>query len=214
MTTRSPADSIVRQETPPRLAVPRLAALTLVPVVLAVAGLFHPHHLTQDTAGRWIALHLLLLPLFPLLAGSPLLLLRGLTGRWATTARVGCLVYAVFYTSLDAIAGVAYGTMVATADDPVALSRTGPALDVVGGTLGFIGAAGFLLASVATTKALAARYGGRRVATGGTILIAASVVWLGSHIYWPEGVITVLAIGSGFALLCIATGGPVMARSR
>ncbi|WP_344866674.1 hypothetical protein [Planomonospora alba] len=205
MTTPPLADLLRRRRAPARRTALRVAALASVPVVLALTGLLHPHHLTPDTAERWTTLHLLLLPLFPLLAGSPLLLLRGMGGPWATTARLGCYIYAIFYTALDAIAGVAYGTLTANTDDPATLTRAGAALDVVGGTLGLIGSLGFLLASVATTAALAARHGGRRAAAGGTVLITASVLWLGSHIYWPEGVLTALALGLGFALLGIAS---------
>ncbi|WP_084780573.1 hypothetical protein [Planobispora rosea] len=201
------ADPARREPVSTRRIVLGTAAVALVPVVLAAAGLLHPHHLTQDTAGRWITLHLLLLPVFPLLAGSLLFLLRGLRGPWVTVARVGSYLYAIFYTALDAIAGVAYGTLLANTDDPASLTRAGTAIDVVGGALGLIGSSGFLLASVATTVALASRYGARRVATGGTILIAASVLWLGSHIYWPEGVITVLCLGLGAGLLNIAREG-------
>ncbi|GAA3466160.1 hypothetical protein [Nonomuraea roseola] len=70
---------------------------------------------------------------------------------------------------------------------------------------GLIGSAGFLPASVATTAALASHHGGRRVALGGTVLIAASVLWLGSHIYWPEGVLTVLGLSLGVGLLTVST---------
>ncbi|MEU4547926.1 hypothetical protein [Nonomuraea dietziae] len=43
------------------------------------------------------------------------------------------------------------------------------------------------------------------MALGGTVLIAASVLWLGSHIYWPEGVLTVLGLGVGLGLLNVST---------
>jgi hypothetical protein len=181
--------------------------VTLVPAALALAGLLHPHHLTQETAGHWVTLHLVLLPVFPLLAGSLLLLLRGLDGLWVKVAWSGCYVYAIFYTGLDAIAGIAYGTLVAGTDDPALLADVGGALDTVGGAVGLAGSTGFLVASVATTAALAARHGGRRVAAGGTVLIAASVLWLGSHIYWPEGVLTALGLGLGAGLLAAAGAG-------
>ncbi|MBG0819486.1 hypothetical protein HS048_01750 [Planomonospora sp. ID91781] len=185
----------------------RVAAVALVPSVLALAGLLHPHHLTQETAGHWVTLHLVLLPVFPLLAGSLLLLLRGMDGLWTRVAWAGCYVYAIFYTGLDAIAGIAYGTLVARTDDPALLAGAGAAVDVVGGAVGLVGSAGFLVAAVATTAALAARHGGRRVAAGGTVLIAASVLWLGSHIYWPEGVVTALGLALGAGLLAVASAG-------
>ncbi|GAA2872408.1 hypothetical protein GCM10010517_32760 [Streptosporangium fragile] len=207
MTTRPHIDPVRPEPATTRQVVLRTAALTFVPALLAMTGLLHPHHLTPDTAERWVTLHLLLLPVFPLLAASLLVLLRGLKSPWVTVARTGSYVYAIFYTSLDAIAGIAYGTLVANKDDPATLTRAGAAIDVVGGALGLIGSVGFLLASVATTMALASRHGGRRVAAGGTILIIASVMWLGSHIYWPEGVITVLGLGLGIGLLNVASSG-------
>lgn len=87
MTTRPHAGPVHTEAAPARQIVLRTAALTFVPAVLAVAGLLHPHHLTQETAGRWVTLHLLLLPVFPLLAGALLLLLRELKGAWVTRSR-------------------------------------------------------------------------------------------------------------------------------
>ncbi|GGL45639.1 hypothetical protein [Planomonospora parontospora] len=42
---------------------------------------------------------------------------------------------------------------------------------------------------------------------GGTVLIAASVLWLGSRIYWPEGVVTALGLALGAGLLAVASTG-------
>ena len=69
------------------VGVPRHPALLALPaLVLAVAGLFHPHHLTYDTSWRWFALHLPGLVVFPLVGlalasviGDPLLSLFGAT---------------------------------------------------------------------------------------------------------------------------------------
>jgi hypothetical protein len=40
----------------------------LGPVLLALAGLVHPSGLSAATAYRWVWLHIVLLPVFPLLA--------------------------------------------------------------------------------------------------------------------------------------------------
>ena len=94
----------------------RLVLLVVAaPVALAVAGLFHPDDLTVDTARQWTALHVVLLPLFPLLGGALVLLLRGLGGVVPAVARLAAYSYAVFYTGLDAVAGVAAGRVAQTA---------------------------------------------------------------------------------------------------
>lgn len=43
------------------------ALVTAAPLLLAVAGLVHPRHLTPATAGDWAGLHVALLPVFPFL---------------------------------------------------------------------------------------------------------------------------------------------------
>ncbi|MCW6006062.1 hypothetical protein K1W54_15955 [Micromonospora sp. CPCC 205371] len=54
-----------------------IALVVPVPLLLAAVGLVHPHLLTPATAGRWAALHIVLLPVFPLLAAGLLVPLRG-----------------------------------------------------------------------------------------------------------------------------------------
>jgi hypothetical protein len=51
-------------------------------VVLAGLGLTHPQELTAASASWWTTLHVILLPIFPLLAVSLWLLLRGVPGLW------------------------------------------------------------------------------------------------------------------------------------
>ena len=45
-----------------------LLAATAAPLILAAVGTVHPHHLTVATARHWTVLHVVLLPVFPLLA--------------------------------------------------------------------------------------------------------------------------------------------------
>ncbi|MER7330481.1 MULTISPECIES: hypothetical protein [unclassified Micromonospora] len=208
-TLSSPAGAPARPRTPRRTA--RLALLLGPPAVLALAGLLHPHHLTPDTARQWTALHLALLPVFPLLAAGLLTLLRSAAGRAVSVARVGCYVYAIFYTGLDAIAGIAAGRLMIGAEDVIDVQEQIDGLSEVGGAVGLVGALGFLVAAAGAAVALVSRYG-RPAVPGVVVLLVAAVFWLGSHIYWPEGVLTVVAIGTGFALLEFRAVRPAEAR--
>lgn len=200
----------------------RLIVLVVAaPVALAIAGLFHPDDLTADTAEKWTALHVVLLPLFPLLGGALLLLLRGLGGAVPALARLAAYSYAVFYTGLDAVAGVAAGRVAQTAQDAVpgigqpaeGLEPVEPQLHAlfdIGNALGYVGAASFAVAAAATAVALFLQYG-RRALPGGALLVLASIPFLFSHIYWPVGGLTMLALALALGLLgwAVAAGSRV-----
>jgi len=186
---------------------PKLIPLVVAtPVLLAIAGLFHPMDLTVDTAETWRTLHLALLPLFPLLAAGPLLLLRGITGPVAAVARLAAYLYAIGYTALDAIAGVAAGTVATTLPEGEEFETVEPQLHGlfdIGNLLGIAGAAAFLLCAAATSVALVQRYG-RPAIAGGVVFVLGSVPFLFSHIYWPVGGVTLLVMAVGLGLLAWA----------
>jgi hypothetical protein len=178
------------------------------PVLLAVAGLFHPDDLTADTADTWRSLHLALLPLFPLLAAGPLLLLRGTIGPVAAVARVAAYVYAVGYTALDAIAGIGAGSVVlSTQEDIETVEPQLHALLDIGNPLGIAGAVAFLLCAASTSVALVLRYG-RAAVPGGVVFVLGSIPFLFSHIYWPVGGLTLLVMAVGLGLLAWASTRP------
>jgi len=79
------------------------------PLALAALGTTHPRHLDGGTAGWWFTLHLILLPLFPLLGSNLWWLLAGERGALAWAGRVAAFVYLTFYSGLDLLAGVAAG---------------------------------------------------------------------------------------------------------
>jgi putative ABC transport system permease protein len=93
------------------------ALVTAAPILLAVAGLVHPRHLTPTTAGDWAGLHIALLPVFPFLVlglvvplwGRPR---RDAEGALTVLAWLGSLGYAAYYSGLDAVAGISAGTVV------------------------------------------------------------------------------------------------------
>jgi hypothetical protein len=80
-------------------------------VVLAGLGLLHPQELTATSAPWWTTLHIVLLPIFPLLAVSLWLLLRGVPGPVAWAARIAAYGYATFYSVTDVIVGIAAGEL-------------------------------------------------------------------------------------------------------
>jgi hypothetical protein len=180
-------------------------------VVLAGLGLTHPQDLTATSAPWWTTLHVLLLPLFPLLALSLWLLLRGLPGPAAWVARVAAYGYAAFYTALDVLAGIAAGELTQLNAErglptgAVEVDR----MFAVGNDLGEIGVWGFGIACAATALAVVGRVG-RRALPGAVVLVAAAVVFVagGVHIYWPWGVGTMLGLAVGLGLLAAVLPDP------
>jgi hypothetical protein len=186
-----------------------LLIVTAGPVLLALAGLIHPHGLSPATARRWVQLHILLLPVFPLLALPFAVLLRGrpradLPGVATVVAWASAGIYAAGYTGLDAVAGIAAGTVAGQAGDPVELRRLVLALYDTGDRLGHAGVYAFLTAVLAATVALGSRHG-VRVLPGTVFLLGAGYSFIDSHIFAPRGVLTMLAIATGFALWTAAT---------
>jgi len=180
-------------------------------VVLAGLGLTHPQDLTATSAPWWTTLHVLLLPLFPLLAVSLWLLLRGVPGPVAWAARIAAYGFAAFYTALDVLAGIGAGELTqlnaerGLPDNTVEVDR----LFAVGNDLGDIGVWCFGVACAATALAVVGRLG-RRALPGAVVLVAAAVVFVagGVHIYWPWGVGTMLALAVGLGLLAAALPDP------
>jgi hypothetical protein len=173
-------------------------------LALSVLGLFHPAQLTPGTAAAWWQLHVVLLPIFPLLGAALVFLLRGERGLLSWLARAAAYGYAVFYTGLDTLAGIGAGLAVAAqpAGSPVALDLIG-----VGNALAVVGVTGFLVAALATATVLVRRHGLSAV-PGSVLLVGSALVFLHSHIYWPMGGLAMLAAGLGCGLLEGRPGGP------
>jgi len=182
------------------------AALVAAPaLVLAGVGLSHPAELTERTAPWWTTLHVVLLPVFPLLAVSLWLVLRGAPGPLAWVARTAAYGYAAFYTGLDLLAGVGTGALVqrGTAADSAQVR----ALFAVGNDLGDIGVWCWLVATAAAGLTLARAAPGRG-ALGAVVLVGGAVLFSGGHVYWPQGVLAMLVTAAGFAVLAVAAPPP------
>lgn len=191
------------------------ALVTAPPLLLAVAGLTHPRHLTAATADHWAGLHIVLLPAFPLLVLGLLVPLWGRPGRDAegaltVLAWVGCFTYAAYYTGLDAVAGIGAGTAAGTGVRGV-VGR----LFATGDELGRAGVYALAVATLATGLVLLRRHGAR-VLPGVLVLLWACWSFADNHIFWPRGVLAMIGFAVGFGLLVVAsrTGDVRQARPR
>lgn len=127
-------------------------------------------------------------------------LLRDVSGPLAWVARILGFVYLTFYGALDVLAGVGNGLLVTRGTADPALVRT---FFTQGNALAEIGVLAFLAACLLTVFLLFRR-SGVWVLPGGVLLIVAAVLFLSSHIYFPRGVVTMLVMALGFALLSLA----------
>jgi hypothetical protein len=195
---------------PRTLLLPLLVALPAL--VIAGLGLAHPIFLEPDTAQRWRLVHLLLLPAFPLLAASVWFLVRGEQGPAAWGARLLAVGYAVLYTALDTIAGIGAPQQV------LRTSQRGdprpPIEDLyeVGDVLGRLGV--YALAAAVALAALVVflRTRSPLALLGAAVAVVACWPFLRHHVFPPRGVLAVLAVGLGLALLEAARGRPVRGR--
>ncbi|SMQ63800.1 hypothetical protein [Agreia sp. VKM Ac-1783] len=176
----------------------RLVLLVSLPAVIcALIGLVHPHHLTDETASRWQVMHLILIPLFPLVGLGPWLVARHSNRPLGWIAAVGGYGFATFYTSLDLLAGVAAGTLqLAGVTDGKA-----PVYEVAR-ALGLIGVVSLVLACIAATAAVAIR-ARLRALPGGILAVVGACLIQPGHIYAGLGTAAMLLLAAGLVLLAL-----------
>lgn len=193
-----PVTDVARPMTARRLG--PVVAVAAPGLVIAVLGLFHPTFLAPSTAAVWWQLHVVLLPLFPLLGAALWLLLRGERGPVAWLARLAAYVYAAFYTALDVLAGIGAGYLT---DRLQGGSQEANDLRALGNDLGMVGSWAFLVAAV-LTGVLLVRRDGRAALPGAVILFGGAANFLHGHIYWPVGGLAMLGVAGGCAALAYA----------
>ncbi len=179
-----------------------LPVLVALPaLVIAALGLAHPTFLTPETAERWRLAHLLLLPVFPLVAVSLWVVLRGERGPLAWVSRVLAFGWAVLYGALDAIAGLgAPQQVIRTAErgDP-----RPPIEDLfeMGDRLGELGVLCLAAAAASACVVLARRGRSPYAVAGGVLVVLSCYPLLRYHVFPPRGVLAMVGIGLGLALL-------------
>lgn len=176
-----------------------IAAVTLPGLILAGIGLSHPVALNADTASWWATMHMILVPVFPLLALAIWVLLRRDPSPLGWAGRITAVVYIAFYGTLDAVSGISAGTVVVATgevDDSVL------ALFDVGRVFGRIGALAFFVAVVAVLgSSWRAGVRGPLFWIAGVVLLGSSYFFTTSHIYAPLGVAAMLGFAAGFATI-------------
>ena len=179
-------------------------------IFTAVAGYFilgavHPAEINVgDETTLYLSLHLVQPVLILLLAWGIWLLVKDLPGRAAQIARLAIVPYAIVYSMLDAIAGVALGQAVREAND---LSAADGAvvqriLDGDGGQ-DYIGIVIWVASGLAWfTMAFAAALAVRRIGgLGPTLLMAVGAAIFAVGHPFPPGPIGIALFGLGVAWL-------------
>jgi hypothetical protein len=175
------------------------AAVALPPLALAIIGTTHPHHLTAASALYWRNLHVITLPIFPLLGFAPWLVVRfrhSLTLGWV--AGILGFVYAVFYTGLDVLAGIGAGGLKV---DGMGMATT--TVFGLGDDLGRIGATA-LIAAALLAGVVAIGLARWRAVPGAILVVAGTVCLWKDHIFFPIGVLGQLLLAVGWVTLVVA----------
>jgi hypothetical protein len=171
-----------------------LRRLLLLGTPLALAPLMVVHQLIDqfERPDAFLALHLLLLPLFALMGVAIWTLLSGIGGAVAWTARAAAFLFLVGYVALDAISGIAASAILASGaswskEAARALFASGPAaLPTTVAVLAW--RVSVLLAAWALYRA------GRPLAP--LVLLVATALWLNNDHGGLRGVV----VFGGFAL--------------
>lgn len=176
-----------------------IAAVTVPGLLLAAVGLTHPVRLDAESAGWWTTMHVILVPLFPLLGVAVWVLLRRETSALGWAGRVAAVVYVVFYGALDAISGIAAGTVA------LATGGSGDALVALFGTGGSLGRIGALAMIAAVVCVLGSSWvaGLRSVPfwIASVVLLCSVLVFTFRHIYAPLGAAAMVGLAVGFATI-------------
>ena len=167
------------------------------PVVVGLAGITHPDHLTQDASLYWRNLHVVFLPLLPLLALGPWVIASAVDRKLGYLAAGLGYLYACFYTALDVLAGVGAGGLKNEDADGTRV------LFDLAADLGQVGSVAFIVATaVAAGCALSATR--VRAVPGSVLVFVGAYGYMEEHVYWPAGVASMFALAAGWALLLLA----------
>lgn len=169
-----------------------IAAVTAPGLILAGIGLSHPDRLNLQTAQWWTTMHIILVPLFPLLGVSVWVLLRRDQTPLGWAGRAAAVVYAVFYGTLDAVSGIAAGTVMLQTGEVA-----GDLFDI-GRVFGRIGAL-MLFAAIIAALGSAWRAGvrGWQFFASAVVLMVSGYFFTLSHIYPPFGVASMVGLAAG-----------------
>lgn len=166
------------------------------PLLIALVGLTHPARLTQDASAHWRDMHIVLLPLFPLLAVGPWLIARSIEPIYGRITLVLGYVFACFYSALDVLAGIAAGSL--------KYDRQGGLGSVFryASDLGQIGSIAFIGATAAAGGCVL-RVAGPKALPGALVAIGGAYAFMQNHVYPPWGVLSMVAIAVGWTWMLV-----------
>lgn len=181
-----------------RSRLPLIIGVAAPALVCALIGLIHPRTLTAESASLWQNMHIVLIPLFPLIGLGPWLIARRVDRRLGWLAAVLGYGFATFYTSLDLLAGVGAGAVVLGGESD---ART--PLFAIARVLAVVGVWSLILGAV--VAGIAGFIRARLAAIPGAVLaiIGAYLVYPG-HVYFPIGTLAMLLLAAGFTILAFA----------
>jgi hypothetical protein len=190
----------------PRLLV-SFVVVGLPGLLLSLIGLTHPMYLTDDTAMGWRALHIVTLPLFPLLGIAPWWVARQHSRLLGVVCAVLGYLFAAGYTALDVLAGIGAGGL--------QLDNGGSGKQVLydlADALALPGCIALLLASALAAGSVLVAASSTRLRVlaglGALLVVLAAYSFLTSHIYWPRGGLTMLGFAVGWTLLVLLDRRP------
>lgn len=177
----------------------RLVALVTLPTLLVLlVGVTHPQRLTEQSAEWWQNLHIVLLPIFPLMGLAPWLVARDLDRRLGWLAAIGGYAFATCYTALDVLAGIGGGAMVLGGQS----DATGP-LFRIANQVAVFGVYGLLFGTLIASIAAVIR--GRLLALPGAALaLVGSYLISTEHIVAPLGTLALALVAVGYGILAVA----------
>ena len=168
-------------------------------LVLAVAGYFHPMHLTHSSSHTWWGLHVAGLFAFPLVGVALMALFRGRRDPVAALAVLAAFVYATAYTALDVINGIGAGYVTWRLDASAPRPDEVRSLFDIGSPLGQIGSWALVLVAVVASGDALLRYGVR--ALPALVLVPGALLVHTDHIFWPLRSLGIALVGLGTAWL-------------
>ena len=198
LVTETTAGFRARTPTLPPIARSRGAVVGIAagPALIAAAGLTHPPGLSPESAGHWVTLHIVLIPMFPLVGLNLIWLMAGVRGLLPLLVRLAGFTHAVFYPAVDLLAGVGAGRLVQIGQDPYA--PTVSALFTRGNELAAVGVAALWVGALLTLGVLwpTLRY---RAVVWGVPLLVGAYLFGEHHIYRPWGAAGMALLALGFA---------------
>jgi hypothetical protein len=164
-------------------------------LTLAVAGFFHPEHLTHSSSHTWWGLHVAGLFAFPLVGVALMALFRGRRDPVAAIAVLAAFVYATAYTALDVVNGIGAGFVTWRLDAGTPRPDEVRSLFAIGSPLGEIGSWALVLVAVVATVDAVVRAG--LWALPGAVMVPGALLVHTDHIFWPWGALGIGLVGLG-----------------